>query len=240
MHLFIGKNKSTGYLALRTIIGVLGMILPFLVLIMAFGFGKDLPQYWWSSISATYYTNSREIFCGLMFAVGLFLITYIGYEKIDRIVTTLSGISAFGIAFFPCSLHTVTTENVGIFQLPQSVSVVFHLGFAAAFFLLLAFNSFFLFTKTTKDDHGLRIFMTKEKRTRNFIYRTCGLIMFLAMIADLILSIVINKTHNDNNAFEQTPIAIILESVMLLAFGFSWLVKGEAISGFIDKIKSKR
>lgn len=239
MHFFIGKNNSSGYLALRTIIGVLGMILPFLVLIMAFGFGKELPQFWWSSISATYYTNSREIFCGLMFAVGLFLITYVGYEKIDRIVTTLSGISAFGIAFFPCSLHTVTTETVGIFQLPQSVSVIFHLGFAAAFFLLLAFNSFFLFTRTNKNE-GFKNLITKEKRTRNFVYKTCGLIMFIAMIADLILSIVINTTHHDNTAFEQTPIAIILESIMLLAFGFSWLVKGEAISGFIDKIKSQR
>ena len=63
-------------------------------------------------------------------------------------------------------------------HLTQSVSNKIHNVFAITFFLLLAYNSLFLFTKTTGE-------MTPEKKKRNIIFRVCG----IGMIASFLLLI---------------------------------------------------
>ena len=53
------------------------------------------------SISNYYYTNMRDFFVGLLFAISLFLISYTGYEKIDNIVGNISGLFALEINNVP-------------------------------------------------------------------------------------------------------------------------------------------
>lgn len=142
---------------LRVSIGILGTILPWLVALLV---GK-IP----CSISETYYTyEAGPVFVMTMAAAASFLYAYKGYKKIDDIVNTLAAICAVGICLFPCDSPM---PLVGTFQLPERISVMFHNSFAIMFFLLLAFNSLFLFTK-----HGSVV--TRNKKIRNIIYIVCG------------------------------------------------------------------
>ena len=196
-------------MALRQVIGILGMFLPFAVVFFAAVFGSEecLPQNCFSTISATYHTNAGPIMVGLLFCVGLFLVTYDGYDRQDSIVSTISGIAAMGIAFFPCTLKVLSIDSaghslgtrVGIFHLPIEVSNIIHLALAAAFFLLLAYNSFFLFTKTKNKDS-----MSNEKKKRNLLYKICGLIIF----ASIICILVINLLPTFNDEVRQKPLQV--------------------------------
>lgn len=154
---------------LRALIGWLGMLLPWIV--------AALVGYIPESISATWYTNACTVFMIVLGSASVLLISYKGYEKIDDILLTCSGIAGLGICLFPCSISSVKGE-VGTFLLDSEISNTFHFVFAIAFFGLLAYNSFFLFTKGTGEQ-------TKKKKIRNVIYRVCGVGMvgsFLIML----------------------------------------------------------
>ena len=66
-------------------------------------FGDDTFR---NSISAYYHSNAQDFFVGLLVAVGIFLLSYRGYDLKDRIVTAILGVTAIGVALFPCSLGT--------------------------------------------------------------------------------------------------------------------------------------
>ncbi len=71
------------------------------------------------SISHYYYTTAGNLFTGTLCAVALFLISYRGYpgDK-DNILTTLAGIFALGVAFFPTNNNS--SNSCSILQLPDS------------------------------------------------------------------------------------------------------------------------
>ena len=141
------RNKNKGiiisYIALRRLIGVLGILLPFILMFGGYVFAGLLPKV---TISNYYYTNMRDFFIGLLFTISMFLITYKGYERIDIIITSLSGIAGLGIAVFPGLDYKQIISITGIFQLDSAVSYNIHLVCVSLFFMLLAVNSIFLFT----------------------------------------------------------------------------------------------
>jgi len=215
------KNPSiiTSYKGLRKWIGILGMLLPFICMFGGCLFGHLPAQ---QSISHYYHTNMRDFFVGLLFGVSLFLITYKGYEHIDNVVTTLTGLAGFGIALFPCLLNQeASCQIVGLFQVKASTSDTIHMICALAFFFLLAMNSIFLFTLTDPNK-----VMTKNKKNRNRIYRLCGIVILASLASLAVLHFVLDPV-----IMEQDKIMLWFEMIMLLAFGFSWLTKGEAIFG---------
>ena len=83
------------------------------------------------------------------------------------------------------------------------------------FFVLLAFNSAFLFTQNNGE-------MTKHKKLRNKIYVACAIIMVVPMIWMIIPVWSPSKTF-------------VAEFIMLEAFGISWLVKSDTIRWLKDK-----
>ena len=133
-------------------------------------------------------------------------------------MTACSGISGLGVAFFPCHSGNVPTKPVGIFQIMPTTSGYIHYGSASIFFILLAINSLFLFTLSK---HAIK---TKEKNIRNVIYRSCG----IAIIISLVLLVIIRLTLGQEG-MDQAKLVLIFETIMLLAFGLSWLVKGETL-----------
>ena len=60
----IDKSIKGSYLEFRRAIGILGMALPFILLIGGFIFGNNSLQY---SLSHYYHTNMRDFFVGLLF-----------------------------------------------------------------------------------------------------------------------------------------------------------------------------
>ena len=184
---------------LRCIIGWLAIALPFIVAIVI-GF---IPN----SISITFYEflTAGPIFMIVLGAASLFLLCYCGYEKIDDIVNSITGMCGLGICLFPtaCSLYPIVT----IFHVSASFSATVHAIFAISFFVLLAFNSLFLFTKSNIPKNQL----PKRKKIRNIIFRVCGIGMVLSF-GILLLP-----------AF---PCRIwLVETIALLFFGISWLTK---------------
>ena len=209
------QSLIVSYLTMRRLIGVIGIALPIIMVLGGFIQNGFVIL---DSISNYYYTNMRDFFVGMIFAISLFLISYTGYEKIDNIVGNISGIFALGIIMFPASKYIGRDVNVGIFLVNDTVSGYIHLVFSALFFILLAFNSIFLFTK-----HGPGP-ITIQKRHRNIIYQVCGIVMIFSMLCIITYTSFFKNTI----AWKAHPV-LILESIALLAFGISWLVKGHTL-----------
>lgn len=186
------------YLTMRKLVGILGIALPVVLLI-----GAAIR----SSISAYYYTNMGDALTGILCAVAVFLICYKGYGALDTISTNIAALGALGVAMFPCDMHKGI--RVGIFHLLDSSSGIFHVIFAALFFLTLAFIAAFVFTKG-------------KREPENTLYRVCGGII----AAMLICIVVVMQVYKGK---PEPVLVFIFETVALWAFGVSWLVKGEVV-----------
>lgn len=158
-----------------------------------------------NSISATWYTNACTVFMIILGSASLLLISYRGYERADDFVLTLSGVFGLGICLFPCAVANAPGE-VGTFMIDSVVSNIIHIACAIAFFGLLAYNSFFLFTKSSGE-------MTRNKKIRNIIYRVCGVGM-LGSFAIMLLPYFPSQTW-------------VSEALALFFFGISFLTKAD-------------
>lgn len=182
---------------LRVVLGVLAILLPWIVAALNGGF----PQ----SISATYYVpQCITPFMGILIAASILLMCYNGYDLQDDLVLTASGVFGLGICLFPT--WTSTADFVGTFNVPVDISSTLHNVCAIVFFALLAYNSFFLFTKGDGNP-------TKNKKIRNIIYRVCGVGM-IASFAMLLLPDFHIKVW-------------LMETVALFFFGVSFLTKAD-------------
>ncbi len=182
---------------LRCAIGWLGMLLPWLVVLLIWEF----PQ----SISATYYTaEAIAVFMIILGSAGFLLLSYKGYEIIDDIVNSLAGLFGLLICLFPCENSSL--ELVGTFQLSSEISGLIHNISAVGFFALLSYNSLFLFTKGSDNP-------TKNKKIRNIIYRICGIGMMGSFLILLLPYFHIQVW--------------LVETIALFFFGISWLTKAD-------------
>ena len=89
------------YLALRRILGSIGVALPFVLFFgnLWLGDGHML-----ASISAYYYSVMRDVFVGSMCAAGVFLISY-RYTRWQDAAGSVAGFAAIGVALFPTTPH---------------------------------------------------------------------------------------------------------------------------------------
>jgi hypothetical protein len=209
------RSLIFSYLSMRRLIGILGISLPFIIVLGGLTQGASSLQ---GSISGYYYSNMRDFLVGILSGVALFLISYKGYEKIDDIVANLSGIFALGMVFFPTGMFCGHVVKVGMFQLDDNISEIVHLAFGSLFFLALSFNSIFLFTRRHPGVMG------REKKRRNVIYRTSGIVMLVAQCFIAIYTAFLRSTF-----LAGTYPVLILETIALFAFGISWMVKGNTL-----------
>lgn len=208
---------------LRCTIGWLGMLLPWIVLVMSYAYGAGFPD----SISATYYLPTCITpFMIILGSAGLLLFSYNGYDKHDDLICTLAGTFALGICLFSCATKDLVARwpeitsllAVGTFQMSPVVSGVLHTICAIGFFGLLSYNSLFLFTKSGD-------IITPEKRKRNIIFRVCGIGMIASFLAIIPISI-----------FDIWGGVWVAETIALTFFGISWLTKADCYPWlFADK-----
>lgn len=184
-------------LRLRAMIGWLGMLLPWIVVLLI--------RYFPDSISATWYTNACTSFMIILGSASILLICYKGYTKLDDILLTCSGIAGLLICLFPCSI-TEVIGDVGTFMIDSEISAIIHNASAIIFFGLLSYNSFFLFTKSSGE-------MTKKKKIRNVIYRICGVGMMSSFLLLLLPDFHIKIW--------------LVETIALFFFGVSFLTKAD-------------
>ncbi|WP_426566515.1 DUF998 domain-containing protein [Angustibacter sp. McL0619] len=183
------------YLGVRLSVGVLGAALPVLLFVSRFFFGDHrLPP----SISAFYYTPMRNVLVGTLCAQGVFLFSY-RYARRDNWLSTLAAILVVIVALSP-------TAAPGA---PDTFWTIAHGVAAGGFYLVLAYFSYFLFTRSDAP-----VEPGSPKALRNSIYRVCGVLVVLAMAVAL--------------ALLRSPVHLLFwcETVASLAFSFAWLVKG--------------
>ena len=95
------KHIAATYLTLRIGIAALAIALPFALWI----FGKffaDLPLQ--ESMSAYYHSADgamRNVFVGVLFAIGAFLYLYKGYQPLENYALNIAGICLWGVALIP-------------------------------------------------------------------------------------------------------------------------------------------
>lgn len=196
------NNNVISYLQLRRIIGFIGIFLP---LILVLGdtllFQKELIIQ--PSISDYYFTGMRDVLVGFLIALALFFYTY--KYKEDNIAANIAGLSVALDALFPTGHSNVIVQTI-------------HFISAGVFILLLGYFPLFIFTKYDKTSGK-----TPMKIVRNKIYRSCGIIIF-ASFTLLVVYFIINRITGLN--LEEYRYVFWIETIILEAFGFSWLVKG--------------
>lgn len=214
------RDLVLSYHRVRLAIGVLGVILPVVLIVGGILSNNQLEP----SISDFYHTTLRDIFVGTMFAIGIFLISYKGYQRdegewfSDDWVATLAGIAAFGLALFPNESQTVVTVSQEALGL--KVSSIFHYASALTFFVCLGVFCYYQFPKTAKP-------------VRRRIYFWCGHVIAISTILITITSYMKIKGSPEMQAFVvDWKLVLWLEAIGVWAFAFSWLTKGKAEQAF--------
>lgn len=223
------KQKSAkellleSHLRLRRIIGGLGIALPIVLLV----WGCGLARWTWSlqdSISDYSALKTQVAFVGILFTIGWFLCAYKGHEVLDDVMGYIGGLFALGVAIFP------NTEG--------SWQRFVHFPCAVGLFLTLSFFSILLFTKTHNSPTGFqgafkgfhfraveyKARLSAEKKKRNIVYIACGIIMLVCL-----LLVGLYMWLWQNTAISSHQPVFALETIMIWAFGISWLVKGETL-----------
>ncbi|MCD6555787.1 MAG: hypothetical protein J7K64_01215 [Bacteroidales bacterium] len=210
-----GQYKKT-VITLRRSVGILGISLPLIVALGAIILGDCTSIQ--RSISLYYNTIMRNAFVGILTATALFMFAYRGYDYRDRIAGIAAFVFALGIAFFPATSQMVKDCGTLCLHVEHHPWIrIVHLVSAALYFITLSVISIFLFTRTDPEN----VVFTEEKRKRNILYRICGYIIIgsLVLIAAYMLWI--------DPLYEQYHPIFWLETLALVSFGVSWLVKGE-------------
>lgn len=205
---------------MRKIVGIIGLVIGILLPVITMLITQCFVVQ--ESISHYYYTIAGDVFVGLLCGVAFFLIIYPGNGNWEDLWTNIAGVLALGVAFFPttyCQLNNVCTKFS--YSYPDWVSTV-HLLSAGLFFIILGGVAFFQFPKrlTPGEDPA-------KRRVRNRFYRICGVIMWLCIA--LLLPMAFDQFKAYSDFLSRYKIVFIVEVVLLVAFGMSWLIKGVAL-----------
>lgn len=211
------QPQIISYIILRRTLGILGILLPVVLLIGSMVIGDCCEVQ--SSISNYYYTKMRNVFVGFLCAYSLFLWSYKGYpgSKWDNHLGNIACIFGLSVAFLPTAVGKTELTSCITNLVDNGMIGWLHLFCAATFFIILALYSIFIFTKGSAEP-------TPQKKKRNLLYRICGYTM-LVNIALMAIYVLIFR--NIFPQWEKAAPVFWLEAISLWAFGISWLTKGE-------------
>jgi hypothetical protein len=246
------KNMlSIDYLTLRKVVGCIGLLLPAGLLIGESVLASGLPD----SMSAYYYTGMRNLFVGALCALGVFLISYAGFDDWDRWLTNVAGAGAILVAFLPTkpavcarNARTCLPPSVRALSTEQGWVGDFHLLFAAVTFIALGCMAL-RFAKTSPraykpiDPDGPRTVAKVLTRAWNglglqkpeYDHRTAEKkkrnVVYRTCGVAILSCVVLAAGSNllPQPIQSELPWFFIFEAIAVIAFGVSWLVKGATL-----------
>lgn len=210
------REVIKSYYRVRQALGYLGLSLPFLLMLSSFLANAQLEP----SLSDFFHTISRDLFVGVLFSIGTFLLIYEGYERekgesfTDNWLATVAGIAVFGVALFPNEspsgqIAAMTQKLVGV-----SVSPIFHYSSCFIFFYCMGHFCMFRFSKT------------KDRARRRF-YRVCAWIIVASCAALAVASVWKQMGPPVMTEFViNYQVVFWIEAVGIWAFSLAWIVKG--------------
>lgn len=226
-----GGVLATNYLYLRQVVGWLGTLLPLILLAanpIALSIEHSSCGWLPGSVSSYYYSPARNIFVGALCALGLFLIAYVGADLGDRVITDLAGLFALGVAFFPTtptvtSPASATCETVSQLSSRQQIIGDVHAVSSVLFFLFLAWMAI-RFTTTDSPQPS------PEQLGRNRIYWICAIVILACVVAEVVTNFLPVSLRPD------FPYLFLYEAVGIFAFGVSWFVDDQTLSGLAARL----
>ncbi|PAX07806.1 DUF998 domain-containing protein [Sphingomonas lenta] len=199
-------NISSSYFSLRR--GLAGIAIAFLIVLWIAGGPTQLQ----SSISAYYHFDNgalRDVFVGVLCAIGAFLHFYRGYSTKENIALNCAGIAAVLIALFPMTwpegARTTWTGYI-------------HGTSAVLFFLLIAYVCVFRSAETLRhiDDPNRRAWFARA-------YKTLGTLMIAVPASIWII-------HQFFPAQEKSYLVFAIEVAGIYVFSAFWLIKSWEIA----------
>ena len=167
-----------------------------------------------------------SIFIGILSILGIFLIIYKGKDPVDFFISLTAGIFILCVVCFPTGNLTTLCHDA---LKPYSVTILntsgfregFHYASAGIFLSCLTYMSLFLFTKSNKAPSK----RGSKKKIRNRIYRICGVLMIVAIVVIFsgFLKLIPEPFYSNH------CLTYWMETLAVESFGFSWLIKGEAM-----------
>jgi hypothetical protein len=212
--------------ALRRLIGILGISLPLIIWLIVYSdAGHTAPL---DSISHYYFTRANTAFIAVVSLMAFFLFVYKGHEPIDFYISFIAGLGAILLVLFPTSNITkACSDDEMIWSTTflrltdySGVRVEFHYACAAIFLLCLAYMSIFLFTRPSGPLH------VEKKKLRNCIYIGCGVLMVISLV---FIGMRFFEVGIGLKFYDQNHLTFWFETIAIVSFGFSWLIKGETL-----------
>jgi hypothetical protein len=208
----------------RQLIGWIGLLMPLLLWVLAGVRPNDAASAWTplDSISAYFYSSAAFVFVGLLTALSLYLFAYRGFRNNlqvwDKRVARTAASAALVVVAFPTFAPSATL------RVPWWMDwfATAHYASAALLFACFAVFSLFLFTRRHPNMPD-----APDKAWRNAVYYLCG----FAILASMAWAAV--------QGFNHRPL-LWPESVALVAFAASWLVKGAVHETIAEKARSLR
>ncbi|MCH8908553.1 MAG: hypothetical protein IH840_15815 [Candidatus Heimdallarchaeota archaeon] len=216
---------------IRRTIGAIGAFSPlFFVCANFFLFGETkIP----GSISQYYHTDLRDLYVGIHLTLGILLITYKGYDRRDGLTTSAAGFLSIIVAFLPTTPSGELRTSTGFIHI-ISLSLFFYI---QIFIVLVLFRRTFPFYLYSSETESVHLELAIFKRRRNVIYTTSGTMIFAITSISLISLLAI-----DRDVLFGVSVDILnyfFESLLYIAFGLAWLVKGGGIWLFNDPLIDK-
>ncbi len=200
------SKRIINHKTMRAIIGLIALQMPLTVLLLS-------GQRELTSISISYWTDSRDIFVGSLIAVGFFLSAYNGTghgKDLEYWLSKAACIFALCVAFFPAEGFTnedvpakwiqVFTESIGV------TTDVIHKSAAILLFICLCSLMWFFSSRAKK----------KAKLGRSNFYRGVSLCMLIGMPGMYFIG----------NAYALNDTLFWVEWLGLWLFGVGWLAAG--------------
>ena len=200
------------FLIMRIVVGALGVALPLWLVFGDLWLGGDLRD----SLSSYYYSGVRELFVGVLCAIGVFLFTYkVAEHSLDNTLSIFAAVAVLAVALFPTGLPTGVAAPTPLQEKLGETSVErIHFSGAFVFILSLAVISFLYGVR-----EGRRPRQQGKRSPRFWRWYHWGCAIFIAgALAGIGVDMLTEWGPNES--------LLIGEWVAVWAFGASWLMKG--------------
>jgi cytochrome bd-type quinol oxidase subunit 2 len=210
------RETTQSFYRVRRLLGYLGFLLPFLLIV-----GSILPMVEMKpSISDFYHTVLRDLFVGVLITMGVFLVSYQGYERkkgepfSDNILATVAGIMAFGVALFPNETQDQAEVTLTQTVLGLEYASLAHYICAIIFLFCLGAFCFVRFAQTTD-------------LSRRKTYTRCGWIIVAAAAGAVTFSVVkLSGAQPYKSYVDDWSLVFWAETIAVWSFSYAWLIKG--------------